>query len=95
MKFCIAIALALSACATTTTTTGARSINVAVVRNDIARVIAADAPTRTILSMGKVTEEMAVVYTVHSADDERTEETWRNAGGTWTLEKSVALAGSR
>lgn len=71
--------------------TGPRPVNVASVRGQIAASIREGANDRTILSMGKVTNDHAVVYTT-LAGGARQEETWVHAGRAWKLEKSTKLS---
>jgi hypothetical protein len=67
--------------------TGPQPVNVAAVRNEI-KVKLDDG--RTIQSMGKTSNDRAVVYTA-SKDGARQEEVWVKASGTWTLETKTAL----
>jgi hypothetical protein len=84
MKFVIPFVIALSAaCAST----GPRPVNVANVRAQINGAIRAGSADRTITSMGKVSNERAVVYTTLTAGG-RQEETWVKAGDRWKLEKA-------
>jgi hypothetical protein len=70
-----------------------KHVNVAYVRRDINEVIKADGPDRSIYSMGKVTEERAVIYTT-KPDGSRQEETWAKTAGVWKLENATAVAGA-
>jgi hypothetical protein len=62
-------------------------VNVAAVRAEIKANIA---DGRTIRSMGKTSNDRAVVYT-SSADGTKQEEVWVKSGGTWRLETKTAL----
>jgi hypothetical protein len=83
--------IALTACAHST---GARPVNVHSVRVAIKGRIEAmpgNAGPRAIISMGKVTETSAVVYT-ESAAHLRLEETWVKGASGWTLQDSHNVA---
>ena len=85
------VVLAVTACAHTA---GPRPINVHSVRVAIkGRIDAApgDAGPRAIISMGKVTEDSAVVYT-ESQNHSRLEETWVKGPSGWTLQESRHVA---
>ncbi|NVB77485.1 MAG: hypothetical protein HOV81_03740 [Kofleriaceae bacterium] len=93
-----AFIVSLSACATTSTTSQSKShpVNVAAVRTEIKSAIEAapgDAGPRTIYSMGKVTQESAVVYT--EASSGRHEEMWMKGPQGWKLNESHAVAAAR
>ncbi|MGE0545782.1 MAG: hypothetical protein AB7O24_20470 [Kofleriaceae bacterium] len=77
------LCLVLAACAHTT---GPRPINVAAVRHEIADQIEDSNDPRPITSMGKVTEQSAVVYTTRG--DQRQEEHWVRIPGGWKLERA-------
>jgi hypothetical protein len=83
LAFCLS--LGVSACAT-----APRGINVASVRHQIDDTIQARDFDRTVTSMGKVTNERAVVYTTSKAGT-RQEETWVKDGAAWKLDKSTAM----
>ncbi|MDX2086204.1 MAG: hypothetical protein SFX73_00085 [Kofleriaceae bacterium] len=84
MKLVIPFVVALfTACASA----GPRPVNVATIRNQISGVIRAESSDRTITSMGKVSNERAVVYTTGPTGG-RQEETWVKSGDAWKLEKS-------
>ena len=70
--------------------TGPQPVNVAAVRNEIKAKIADQSDGRTIESMGKTSNDRAVVYTTTS-DGTKQEEVWVNASGTWSLETKTAL----
>jgi hypothetical protein len=87
----LSIALSITACAHTS---GPRAINVHAVRVAIADTIEAspgDAGPRSIISMGKVTADSAVVYT-ESPTRSRHEETWIKGPSGWTLQDSRDVA---
>lgn len=85
-RFILCIALALGACAPAPS--GPRAVDVAAVR----REIRGEMPqARTIISMGHVTADTAVVYTTDAAGT-RFEETWIRSAGTWQR-KDVQPAG--
>jgi hypothetical protein len=90
-NFFFALLLSASACATTTTT-GAHPTNVAHVRLEIAAAMQTQSPERTIQSMGKTTDDRAIVYTKSKAGA-RQEETWVRANGSWKLDHAVAADG--
>ena len=72
--------------------TANRGINVHTVRTEIKDEIAAhpgDAGPRTIISMGKVTNDSAVVFTEHPGAP-RQEETWVRGPHGWALSESHA-----
>lgn len=50
-------------------------------------------PERTIASMGKTTNDHAIVYTTTKAGA-RQEETWVRADGSWKLDHAVAADGA-
>jgi hypothetical protein len=81
----------LAACAHSS---GPRPINVHAVRVEIKETIA-DSPgtegPRSIVSMGRVTSDSAVVYT-DSPTSGRHEETWTKASGHWQLQSSRDVA---
>jgi hypothetical protein len=84
MRNVLPFVLALfTACAAT----GPRPVNVASVRNEINATIQAEHGERSVTSMGKVTNDHAVVYTTLAAGG-RQEETWVKTAGAWKLEKS-------
>ncbi|MGE0867349.1 MAG: hypothetical protein AB7P03_02220 [Kofleriaceae bacterium] len=80
------LALMFAACAHTS---GPRPINVAAVRHEIADQIELSNEPRPITSMGKVTEQTAVVYTKRG--DRRQEETWVRVPGGWRLERTEVV----
>lgn len=82
-----ATVLSLAACATPSSP---RRINVHAVKVDIQRSIG---DGRTITSMGKVTEDSAVVYTETAAG--RREETWNRKASGWSLGESREIAAAR
>ncbi len=90
--FILAFLLATSACATSGTTGANHPTNVAHVRLAIAAAMQKQAPERTIASMGKTTDERAVVFTKTKAGA-RQEETWVRDGSGWRLDHAVALDG--
>ena len=77
-----------SACATTGT---GHYVNVADVRHDIKDVIDHDTSPRTIVSMGHVTSESAVVYTKAGNGSERREETWVRGADGWQMKETKPL----
>ncbi len=83
-------ALLLAACATTNT--AQHPTNVAHVRLAIASAMHSQAPERTIASMGKTTDDRAVVYTKTKAGS-RQEETWVRDTSGWHLDHAVAIDG--
>lgn len=85
-SFLLALVLS-SACATTSAN---RPIDVAAVRNEINGTIRAESGDRSIHSMGRVTNDRAVVFTTSTAGAKQ-EETWVKAGGRWKLETTSAL----
>jgi hypothetical protein len=84
-------ALVLSACATTSN--GTHPTNVAHVRLEIAAAMQTQSPERSIASMGKTTDDRAIVYTTTKAGA-RQEETWVRANGSWKLDHAVAADGA-
>lgn len=66
-------------------------VNVAAVRSEINSAIRASTNDRTIHSMGKTTNERAVVYTTSRDGATKQEEVWVKEGGTWRLETVTAL----
>lgn len=87
----LSFVLAVTACAHST---GAHPIDVHSVRVAIkGRIDAApnDAGPRAIISMGKVTEDSAIVYT-QSQNHSRLEETWVKGPSGWTLQESRRVA---
>lgn len=88
MFFVLALA---AACATAS---GPQPVNVATVRHQIDDAIQAQNGDRTIHSMGKVSQERAVVFTTSKAGSKQ-EETWvKDPVGAWRLENSTALSGA-
>jgi len=87
----LSIALFVSACATTSTNTAGPRVNVASVRHDINEQIQADTADRSVISMGKVTGDRAVVFT-QLKTGARQEETWSKAGGNWKLETAAQVS---
>ncbi len=85
-------ALLLAACATTSTSTAQHPTNVAHVRLAIASAMQTQAPERTIASMGKTTDDRAIVYTKTKAGA-RQEETWVRDTSGWHLDHAVAIDG--
>ena len=85
MRSFLMVLLFAGACAHSST--GPQPVNVAAVRNEI-KVKLDDG--RTIQSMGKTSNDRAVVYTA-AADGSKQEEVWVKSGGTWTLETKTAL----
>ena len=89
----LSIVLTITACAHTS---GSRPINVHAVRVEIADTIESspgEHGPRSIVSMGKVTADSAVVYTDSSTG--RHEETWQKGDGGWTLRESRSVAAAR
>jgi hypothetical protein len=84
-------ALLLSACATTSN--APHATNVAHVRLDIAAAMKTQSPERTIASMGKTTDDRAIVYTT-TKTGQRQEETWVKDNGAWKLDHAVAADGA-
>ena len=87
-SFFFVIAVSLSACATTQPQSHA---NIPLIRHQINDTIAAEHGDRTIHSMGKVTDDHAVVYTT-GKDGAKQEETWVKSGGVWKLEAKTAIS---
>lgn len=83
-----AVVVALSACAHSS---GARPVNVHAVRVEIKSAIAGE---RNILSMGKVTEGSAEVYTERAGQGRR-QEMWIKVEGAWKLQQSHDLASAQ
>jgi hypothetical protein len=81
-----AVVVALSACAAGPTSKAGR-VNVHAVRVEINSAIAGE---RNILSMGKVTEGSAEVYT--QGGQGRRQEMWIKVDGAWKLQESHDLA---
>ena len=72
-------------------------VNVAAVRTDINETISRDASSgrttaRYIVSMGKTTNDSAIVYTQTSKTSPRREETWVHDAGGWRLHDARDLA---
>ncbi len=63
-----------------------RGVNVAAVRHEIRDAIAASKEPRKITSMGQVTQDQAVVFTV--VGTEQREETWHRTPKGWQLQRS-------
>lgn len=92
--FFFALVLAASACASTSSGPGAaHPTNVAHVRLAIADAMHGQTPAREIASMGKTTDDRAVVYTKTKAGT-RQEETWVKDGAGWRLDHAVAIDGA-
>jgi hypothetical protein len=92
-SFFIALVLAASACASNSSGPGAaHPTNVAHVRLAIADAMHNQAPEREIASMGKTTDDHAIVYTKTKAGV-RQEETWVKDGAGWHLDHAVAVDG--
>ena len=89
----LAFFLATSACATTGNTGANHPTNVAHVRLAIASAMQTQAPERTIASMGKTTDDRAIVYTKTKAGA-RQEETWVRDSSGWRLDHAVAIDGA-
>jgi hypothetical protein len=89
----LSLVLSFTACASTSST-GPRPINVHAVRvaikDSIETTPGGEGP-RSIVSMGKVTAESAVVYT-ESAEQVRHEETWIKIDAGWRLQDSRVVA---
>ena len=68
---------------------GPHPINIAAVRHEIADEIH---DARAIVSMGRVTDTSAVVYTDRAG--ERQEETWTRTSSGWKLDHAVAVTKS-
>lgn len=66
-------------------------VNVAAVRSEINATIRATANDRTIHSMGKTSNERAVVYTTSKDGATKQEEVWVKDGNGWRLETATAL----
>jgi hypothetical protein len=86
--------LILSAACATTTPGAARPVNVAFVRHEVNDAIARQPDHRAIVSMGHVTDDVAVVYTEKSPG-ERAEETWIRTKDGWQLQTSHEVASSK
>ena len=86
-SFLIALVFA-GACAHSST--GPEPVNVAAVRGAINAKITEQSDGRTIRSMGKTSNDRAVVYTL-AKDGTKQEEVWVKTGGSWTLETKTAL----
>jgi hypothetical protein len=69
-------------------------VNVAAVRHEILDVIDHDgaSPPRSIVSMGHVTADSAVVYTQAGSSASRHEETWVKQPDGWKLRESKDVA---
>lgn len=70
--------------------TGPQPVNVAAVRSEIKDKIADQSDGRTIQSMGKTSNDRAVVYTV-TKDGSKQEEVWVKTAGVWSLETKTAV----
>jgi len=92
MRTFICALLLAGACATTNTGAN-RPTNVAHVRLAIAAAMQTQSPERTIASMGKTTDDRAIVYTT-SKTGAHQEETWVHANGEWKLDHAVATDGA-
>jgi hypothetical protein len=77
-------------------TSAGSHVNVAAVRHDILDTIKSDgsAPQRTIVSMGHVTADSAVVYTQEKPGAPKHEEMWARDTSGWKLKDSKDLASS-
>ena len=85
----LGLVITFTGCAATQPKSG--SVNVALVRHEIIDSIHGD---RTVVSMGHVEHDKAVVFT-RAADSTRHEETWvRGGDGAWTLSGSAVVAGN-
>ena len=84
-----AVVVSLSACAHGPASSNGR-VNVHAVRVEIKSAIAGE---RNILSMGKVTESSAEVYTQGATG--RRQETWVKVDGAWKLQGSHDLASAQ
>jgi hypothetical protein len=92
MRIFICALLLAGACATTNT--GANHpTNVAHVRLAIASAMQTQSPERTIASMGKTTDDRAIVYTT-SKTGAHQEETWVRDSSGWKLDHAVATDGA-
>jgi hypothetical protein len=68
------------------------TVNVASVRSEIGGTIRSTDNDRTILSMGKVTPERAVVYTKSKDGATKQEEVWVRSGEAWKKESATKLS---
>jgi hypothetical protein len=84
-----AVVLSFTACAHTPPSKGGRA-NVAAVRVEIRAAIGGE---RSIVSMGKVTETEAEVYTQTS--NGRRQEMWKRVDGAWKLQESHDVASAQ
>ena len=94
MRAIISILCLSTACAHSS---GPHYVNVAAIRHQIDDAITVDpVPRRSIVSMGHVTDDVAVVYTQGSSAEPRREETWVRVGKSWRREatKDVATTGT-
>jgi hypothetical protein len=96
MRKAIIAVLFLAACATTNApiTNSGGHVNVALVRHEINEAIAAQHDARTIVSMGHVTKDSAVVYTSLAPNAPRHEETWVRGADGWRLDHTADVGGS-
>jgi hypothetical protein len=81
--------IALSACAHQQTGINVHSVRVAI-KGSIESA-PGNAGPRNIISMGKVTDTSAVVYT-ESSSHQRLEETWVKSPSGWTMQESRSVA---
>lgn len=89
------LVLAATACASNSAGPGGK-VNVYYVRQDIKSAIEAspgEAGPRSIVSMGAVTNDRAVVYT--DAKDGRREETWVRGANGWTMTEGKVVSTAR
>jgi hypothetical protein len=86
MRTVVASLLFIAACAS-----GPRPVNVAHVRAEIVETIDATSKDRKVTSMGKTTDDRAVVYTT-LASGGRQEEVWVKQNGAWKMETATAVS---
>src|SRR5688500_4453209 len=67
-------------------------VNVAAVRSQINGEIRSTTNDRTIHSMGKTSDERAVVYTTSTDGATKQEEVWVKQDGVWALEAASTLS---
>ena len=87
----ILFALSITVAAACAPATRPGTVNVASVRSDINDSIHDTTNDRTIHSMGKVTEDKAIVYTTSKDGTTKQEEVWVRDGETWKQQSASKI----
>ena len=90
----ILFALSITVAAACAPATRPGTVNVASVRSDISDSIHDTTNDRTIMSMGKVTDQKAVVYTTSKDGMTKQEEVWVRDGDSWKQESASKITAS-